>query len=86
MDSAPPLEFLLPHLNDIMGGPSADLGIGKKSGERAITLARDEAKPTPPLTSTSVLAALSASSSSMPVGSNTNNSWRASTGRHDLSH
>ena len=87
MDSTPPLEFLLPHPNEIMRGPSADLGVGKKrSRERTITLVGGEAKLTPPPTSTSVPASLSASSSSMPVGSNTNNSWRASTGRHDLSH
>ena len=84
--SASPLEFPLPHLSEIMGGAGAvDSGVGKKrSRERAITLAGDEAKPTP---STSlILAALSAPSSSMPTAaSNVNNSWRASTGRHDLS-
>ena len=84
--SAPPLEFPLPHPNEIMGGAgAADLGVGKKrSRERAITLAGDEAKPTP--STSSIPAALSASSSSMPTAaSNVNNSWRASTGRHDLS-
>ena len=69
-----------------MGGVgAADSGVGKKrTWERAITLAGDEAKPTPP--TSSIPAALSASSSSMPAAaSNTNNSWRVSTGRHDLS-
>jgi serine/arginine repetitive matrix protein 2 len=84
--SAPPLEFPLPHLSKIMGGAGpADSGVGKKrSRERAITLAGDEAKPTP--STSSIPAALSAPSSSMPTAaSNVNNSWRASTGRHDLS-
>ncbi|KIM35749.1 hypothetical protein M413DRAFT_325892 [Hebeloma cylindrosporum] len=88
--TAPPAEFLLPSPNEIMGGAGAgaDLGVGmggkKRSRERAITLAGDEAKPTPS-SSSSIPAALSASSSSMP-SNNANNSWRASTGRHDLSH
>ena len=83
MGSAPPLEFPLPHPSEIRGGKgAADSGVGKKrSRERAITLVGDEAKPTP-----SIPAALSASSSSMPVAaSNSNNSWRVLTGRHDLS-
>jgi len=47
--SAPPLEFSLPRPNEIMGGAGAsDSGVGKKrSRERAMTLAGDEAKPTP---------------------------------------
>jgi len=47
--SAPPLEFSLPHPSEIMGGAGgADSGVGKKkSRERAITLAGNEAKPTP---------------------------------------
>ena len=83
--SAPPLDFPLPHPSEIMGGAGAtDSGVGKKrSRERAITLAGDEAKPTP--STSSIPAALSVSSSSMPA-SNNGNSWRASTGRHDLSH
>ena len=61
MGSAPPLKLLLPHPNEITADAGADSGVGKKrSRERAITLAGDEAKPIPSSTSTSVPAALSA--------------------------
>jgi serine/arginine repetitive matrix protein 2 len=73
--------------NEIMSGAgAANSGVGKKrSKDRAITLVEDEVIPTSP--TSSMPAALSASSSSMPIAaSNTNNSWRAPTGRHDLSH
>ena len=32
MGLAPPLEFPLPHPREIMGGGTADLGVGKKNG------------------------------------------------------
>ena len=87
--SAPPTSTSAP----IVPLSQAPRSVGtKKSRERAITLAGDETKPTPTLSTISGSNSLPGStlhanrtSSDPPLASPPSNSWRASTGRHDLS-
>jgi len=72
------------------GGPnpsvSAPVGlsvVGGKGRERAITLAGDNSRPTTPTISGAII---TSSSMPHPYLINASPGWRASTGRHDLSH
>jgi hypothetical protein len=76
--TAPPTSVSSPAMHS---GGSID---GKKSRERAITVAGDEARSKPP-TPTSGSSGGVNTNPSPPLASPPSLSWRASTGRHDLS-
>lgn len=67
----------------ITGAPGSG-NEGKKSRERAITLAGDESKPTTSTAPSTGILSNSTSGPSPPLASPPSLAWRASTGRHDL--
>ncbi|TFK35721.1 hypothetical protein BDQ12DRAFT_706594 [Crucibulum laeve] len=69
-------------------GPPSVIGDGsvKKGRERAITLAGDESKPPTPTPGAASSSPGPSTAPSPPFASPPSLSWRASTGRHDLSH
>ncbi|KAF8968624.1 hypothetical protein BDZ97DRAFT_1755279 [Flammula alnicola] len=94
--SAPPASSSMPVVQHAQANIVGDSS-KKKSRERAVTLAGDQSKPmTYPTASTSLVGSaslptspphvLSPGTSGPPPASPPNMSWRASTGRHDLSH